>query len=112
VLGDALPARGGDLAVQDVCILADSFGVVNRGTRVDFDLNSFSLLIERYVQQRVGTQRTHASSTPSSTGSVEMCACISSRAFALVVLSRFDRFLKSTFRLASDIAERSGGSDT
>jgi hypothetical protein len=56
--------------------------------------------------------RTHASNRPSSAGSLEMCACMSSSAFALVVLSRFDRFLKSTFTPASEMPERSGGSVT
>lgn len=58
------------------------------------------------------TKRTHASSMPSSTGAVETYAWMSSSAFALVVLSRLDRFLKSTFTPASDIADRSGGSET
>jgi hypothetical protein len=41
-----------------------------------------------------------------------MYACMSSSAFALVVLSRFDRFLKYTTTFESEMPERSGGSDT
>jgi hypothetical protein len=41
-----------------------------------------------------------------------MYAWMSSSAFAFVVLSRFDRFLKYTTTFGSEIADRSGGSET
>jgi len=41
-----------------------------------------------------------------------MYTCMSSSAFAFVVLSFLDRFLKYTTTFGSEIAERSGGSVT
>lgn len=41
-----------------------------------------------------------------------MYVCMSSSAFALVVLSLFDKFLKYTTTFGSDSDDRSGGSET
>ena len=102
------------MALDGVRKLADSSGSVNGGARVYLDLEEDACINTSVIYIHAREERTQASSTASSTGVADdvTVACRSSNAFALVVLSFFERFLKATTVLASEMDERSGGSDT